>query len=50
MTGASIEAQLPLRRFGAADEIAKAALFLAREKSSFMTSTEIVVDGGLSQL
>lgn len=40
----------PLRRFGAPDEVAKAALFLACEDSSYCQGTELVVDGGFSNL
>jgi NAD(P)-dependent dehydrogenase (short-subunit alcohol dehydrogenase family) len=37
-----------LKRFGQADEIAKVALFLATEDSSYMVGTELFVDGGLA--
>jgi NAD(P)-dependent dehydrogenase (short-subunit alcohol dehydrogenase family) len=43
-------ASIPLGRFGTADEIAQAVLFLAGPQSSYMLGAELVVDGGFSQL
>ena len=42
--------QSPLNRIGGPEEIAGAALFLATADSSFMTGSEIFVDGGLAQI
>jgi NAD(P)-dependent dehydrogenase (short-subunit alcohol dehydrogenase family) len=39
---------IPMGRFGEAEEIARAALFLAGDDSSFVTASALVVDGGLS--
>jgi NAD(P)-dependent dehydrogenase (short-subunit alcohol dehydrogenase family) len=39
---------IPMGRFGLAEEIANAALFLASDESSFVTATSMLVDGGIS--
>lgn len=46
----SIQAQIPLKRFGTPDEIASAVLYLSSAESAFIVGTELVVDGGMSQL
>lgn len=43
-------AGVPLGRLGEADDIAKAAVFLASNDSSFVAGTELFVDGGLAQV
>jgi len=39
-----------LGRFGTPDEIAKAVVFLASDDSSYITGTELFVDGGFAQV
>lgn len=40
--------QTPLRRFGTADDVARAALFFASDDSAFITGAELAVDGGMA--
>jgi NAD(P)-dependent dehydrogenase (short-subunit alcohol dehydrogenase family) len=47
---ASFVAQVPMGRMGTSDEIAKVALFLASDDSSFVTGIELFVDGGMAQI
>jgi len=47
---ARIVATIPMGRMGEAGEIAKAALFLASDDSSFITGIELFVDGGRGQV
>jgi NAD(P)-dependent dehydrogenase (short-subunit alcohol dehydrogenase family) len=42
--------QIPLKRFGEPIEIAKAAVFLASDESSYMLGSEMIIDGGRSTL
>ena len=44
------QATTPLGRLGDPDEIANAALFLASDESSFITGSELFVDGGSAQI
>ena len=46
----TIVQQIPLARIGQAEEVADAALFLASDDSSYLTASDIPVDGGLAQV
>lgn len=48
--GAAITEDIPLRRWGKAEELARAAVFLASSSSSYVNGVELAVDGGISQV
>src|SRR5207245_2690617 len=45
-----ISSTVPLGRFGTPDEIAKAVVFLASDDASYITGTDLFVDGGIAQV
>lgn len=49
-TKSHIQSQIPLGRFGTAEEIAKIALFFASDDSSFVLGAELIADGGMATL
>ena len=40
--------RIPMGRMGDAMEIARGILFLASDESSYMTGSELVIDGGMT--
>jgi NAD(P)-dependent dehydrogenase (short-subunit alcohol dehydrogenase family) len=44
---AALVADTPLKRFGTVEEVAAVALMLAGDEATYITGTEITIDGGL---
>lgn len=49
-TAAQIQSQIPLGRFGTPEEVAATVLHLSAPESAYIVGTEIIADGGMSQL
>jgi 3-oxoacyl-[acyl-carrier protein] reductase len=48
VAGDVIKKLIPMRRFGQPEDIARVAVFLASDESSYLTGQVLTVDGGLS--
>jgi len=46
----TLSTSVPLGRLGTPDEVARAVVFLASDDSSYITGTELFVDGGFAQV
>jgi NAD(P)-dependent dehydrogenase (short-subunit alcohol dehydrogenase family) len=46
----SVSTTIPMGRLGKPEEVAKAVVFPASDNSSFITGTELFVDGGFAQV
>ena len=49
-TAAAIQSQIPVGRFGTPEELASPVLHLSAKESAFIVGSEIIVDGGMSNL
>jgi NAD(P)-dependent dehydrogenase (short-subunit alcohol dehydrogenase family) len=47
---AGVAATVPLERLGTADDLGRAAVFLASDDSAYVTGVEFFVDGGVGQI
>jgi NAD(P)-dependent dehydrogenase (short-subunit alcohol dehydrogenase family) len=47
---AYVEQNVPMQRWGQAEEIANAVMFLASDDAAYMTGSEMTIDGGLAQI
>ncbi len=45
-----IQSQIPAGRFGDAAEVAKTIIFLASDEASYIVGSELIIDGGMSNL
>jgi NAD(P)-dependent dehydrogenase (short-subunit alcohol dehydrogenase family) len=45
-----IQAQIPVGRFGNPSEVAKTIVFLASDEAAYIVGSELIIDGGMSNL
>jgi NAD(P)-dependent dehydrogenase (short-subunit alcohol dehydrogenase family) len=47
---ASIQGQVPVKRFGTAKEVADAVVYFASDESAYTVASELLIDGGMSEI